>query len=140
MLAAILLFEAVFLPEAIPGTPCFRNLYTLKDVLLQLPTSPNTITGDFFLTTRKTLAAVQYPTVWLAGLAFAVPYGCPSFSFSFDNLYSLVSFRYRRLNLESVPSGLWEVVPLQSVEARVALPPHVAWQSSSGVWHGTGGR
>jgi len=77
MLAGILLFEAVFLPEAIPGKPCFRNLYTLRDVLLQLPTEPNTITGDFFLTTRKTFAAVQYPTVWLAGLAFAVPYGCP---------------------------------------------------------------
>lgn len=76
MLASILLFEVVFLPEAIPGTSCFRNVHTFRDALLQLPTSPNTITGDFFLTTRKTLAAIQYPGVWLAGLAFAVPYGC----------------------------------------------------------------
>lgn len=77
MLAAILLFEIVFLPEAVPGTPCFRNIYTFRDAILQLPTSLNTVTGDFFLSTRKTLAATQYPAVWLAGLAFAVPYGCP---------------------------------------------------------------
>jgi len=76
MLASLLMFEVVFLPEAIPGTPCFRNLHTLRDVLFQLPIYPNTITGDFFLSTRKTFAAVQYPAVWLAGLAFAVPYGC----------------------------------------------------------------
>jgi len=76
MLASMLLFEFVFLPEAIPGTSCFRNLHTFRDVLVQLPTSPNTITGDFFLTTRKTLTALQHPTVWLAGLAFSVPYGC----------------------------------------------------------------
>lgn len=76
MLASILLFEAIFLPEAIPGTSCFRDLHTFRDVLVQLPTSPNTITADFFLTTHKTLAAVRFPTVWLAGLAFAVPYGC----------------------------------------------------------------
>lgn len=78
MLAAVLLFEFVLLPEAIPGTPCFRNVNSLRDVLVQFPTSPNTVTGDFFLTTRKTFAAAQYPSVWLAGLAFAVPYGCPS--------------------------------------------------------------
>ena len=77
MLACILLFEAIFLPEAIPGTPCFRDLRTFRDALFQLPSSPNTIATDFFLTTHKTLAAVRYPTVWLAGLAFAVPYGCP---------------------------------------------------------------
>ena len=76
MLASILLFEVVFLPEAIPGTSCFRNIYTFRDLLVQLPTAPNTITGDFFLTTRKTFAAIRYPNVWLAGLAFAVPYGC----------------------------------------------------------------
>ena len=76
MLASLLLFEVVFLPEAIPGTPCFRDLHTPRDVLFQLPVSPNTITGDFFLSTRKTLAAIRYPAVWLAGLAFAVPYGC----------------------------------------------------------------
>ena len=51
-----------------------------------------------------------------------------------------MSFRYRRLDLKSVPGGLREVVPLQPVEARVALPPHVGWQSSSRVWHRTGGR
>ena len=77
MLACILLFELIFLPEAIPGTPCFRNLHSLRDALVQLPTSPNTITGDFFLTTRKTFAALWHPSVWFAGLAFAVPYGCP---------------------------------------------------------------
>ena len=76
MLASLLMLEVVFLPEAIPGTPCFRNLHTLRDVLFQLPVFPNTITGDFFLSTRKTPAAVQYPAVWLAGLAFAVPDGC----------------------------------------------------------------
>lgn len=76
MLAAVLLFELVFLPESVPGTPCFRNLRSLRDVLIQLPTEPNTITGGFFLTTRKTLAAARYPSVWLAGLAFAAPYGC----------------------------------------------------------------
>lgn len=76
MLAALLLFEAVFLPEAIPGTACFRNLHTFGDALFQLPVSPNTITGDFFLSTRRTFVAVSYPAVWLAGLAFAVPYGC----------------------------------------------------------------
>jgi hypothetical protein len=81
MLAAILLFELVFLPEAVPGTPCFRNLHSLRDALLQFPTSPNTVTGDFFLTTRKTLAALRYPSAWLAGLAFAVPYGCQCLSF-----------------------------------------------------------
>jgi hypothetical protein len=76
MLAAILLFELVFLPEAIPGTPYFRNLLSIRDALFQLPTSPNTVTGDFFLTIRETFAAVKYPSVWLAGLAFAVPFGC----------------------------------------------------------------
>ncbi|KAF9777294.1 major facilitator superfamily domain-containing protein [Thelephora terrestris] len=82
MLTAILLFEVVFLPEAIPGAPCFRNLRSFGDVLFQLPTSPNTITGDFFLTTRKTLVAARYPSVWLAGLAFAVPYGYIAVSIS----------------------------------------------------------
>ena len=76
MLAAVLLFELVFLPEAVPGTPCFRSVRSLRDVLVQLPTSPNTVKGGFFLTTRNTVAAVRYPSVWLAGLAFAVPYGC----------------------------------------------------------------
>ena len=76
MLACILLFEAIFLPEAIPGTSCFRDLHTFRDSLVQLPTAPNTIASDFFLTTHKTLIALRYPAVWLAGLAFAVPYGC----------------------------------------------------------------
>ena len=76
MLAALFLFELAFLPEAIPGTPCFRNLYSFGDLIFQLPTSFTTVTGDFFLSTRKTFAAIKYPTVWLAGLAFAVPYGC----------------------------------------------------------------
>lgn len=77
MLAVVLLFQLLFLPEAIPGTACFRNVHSFRDILVQLPTEPNTITGDFFLTTRKTLAAAQHPSVWLAGLAFVVPYGCP---------------------------------------------------------------
>ena len=79
MLAAVLLFELVFLPEAIPGTPCFRDLHTFRDVMFQLPASRTTVTGDFFLTIRKTFAAVKYPAVWLAGLAYAVPFGCTSF-------------------------------------------------------------
>ena len=84
MLAALLLFELVFLPEAIPGTPCFRNLHTFRDAMFQLPVSPTTITGDFFLTTRKGFAAVRYPAVWFASLAFAVPFGCVWFPFSFN--------------------------------------------------------
>jgi len=71
MLAALLMLEVVFRPEAIPGTPRF---HTLRDILSQLLVSPNTITGDFFLSTRKTFAAIWYPATWLAGLAFAVPY------------------------------------------------------------------
>jgi len=88
MLAAILLFEIVFLPEAIPGTACFRNVHTFRDALFQLPTAPNTVTGDFFLTTRNTFSAVGYPSVWLAGLAFAVPYGYIAVSIS--NLFPVV--------------------------------------------------
>ena len=106
MLTVILLFELVFLPEAIPGTPCFRNLSSFRDVLIQLPTSSNTITGDFFLTTRKTLAAVRHPSVWLAGLAFAVPYGCPDSPLLSHNLRSPVFIRYRRLHFKSVPCGI----------------------------------
>jgi len=85
MLAALLLFEIAFLPEAIPGAPCFRNLYTFRDALFQLPTSPNTITGDFFLTTYETLTAVRYPAVWFASLACAVPTGCALFPSLFDD-------------------------------------------------------
>ena len=140
MLAVILLFESVFLPEAIPGTPCFRNLYSFRDVLIQLPTSPNTITGDFFLTTRKTLAAVRYPSVWLAGLAFAVPYGCPYSPFLSRNICSLVSIRHCRLDFESVPCGVRELVPLQPVEARTALSSHASWEPPRGMWNGAAGR
>lgn len=81
MLATLLLLEVVFLPEPIPGTACFRNLFTLRDVLFQLPTSPNTVTRDLFLTTRRTFVALKYPAVWFAGLAFAIPFGCAWFCF-----------------------------------------------------------
>ena len=62
MLSTAFLFE-LLLPESVPGTSCFRDIRSFGEVLVQLPAEPNTISRDLFLSARKTLAAVMFPSV-----------------------------------------------------------------------------
>lgn len=51
----------------------------------------------------------------------------------FDRVCSLSSFRYRCLYFEPIPGGIRDLIPLQPVETRITLPPHVGWEHPCGM-------
>ena len=74
------LFELLLLPESVPGTSVSEKSALSGKFSFNFPLNPTyTISRDLFLSTRKTLAIVKYPSMWFAGLAFALPHGCLSF-------------------------------------------------------------
>jgi hypothetical protein len=82
LLGTVLLTELVLLPESLVSAPGYRAITASNPsaLVLQAPWG-----GSPFINEKsprpidsviKTLRAVTYVPAWLAGLAFAVPYGC----------------------------------------------------------------
>lgn len=89
ILASLFIFELCFLPESLVNKPCYRDVLGFRDIFFQLPRKKEAEdallasvheqkAGADLNSSKQTLLCLLYPAIWLAGLAFAVPYGCES--------------------------------------------------------------
>lgn len=87
ILASLFIFELCFLPESLVNKPCYRDVLGFRDIFFQLPRKKEAEdallasvheqkAGADLNSSKQTLLCLLYPAIWLAGLAFAVPYGC----------------------------------------------------------------